>query len=48
MAMEAGPGGGPRTRVFGGRDAAAAGYYAFDPAFLGGVLVGGGDGVVSV
>ena len=37
-----GPGGGPHTRVFSGRTAAAlTAFFAFDPTFLGGVFVGG-------
>lgn len=40
----AGAGGGPHVKVFDGRDASAAGgFFAFDPAFSGGVRVGAGD-----
>jgi hypothetical protein len=37
----AGPGGGPIVMVFHGRDRSAIGFYAYDPAFRGGVTVGG-------
>ena len=40
----AGPGGGPHVRVFSGLDLRElAGFYAYDPAFEGGVLVATGD-----